>query len=176
MMRVNSRRDFRESSYMRKKRFREEEDNYITKTFFCGPGVVRVYCMDEEEGDYDEEETEFDRSTARKIDRYILNSDVWCEDLAGYYRGEGVKSIVYSHMTSFEGEYYMAWNITYDPKKVDLDDLEDYMEGQMADGWGEGFEQHPFEVEGDDYWHKEERSYSPWTSGGDFRLIMSSRN
>lgn len=175
MMRINSRRDFRESSYIRKKRFREEEDNYITKTFFCGPGTVRTYCMDEEEGDYDEKETEFDRSTARKIDRYILDGDDWCEDLAEYYRGEGVKSIVYSHMTSFEGEYYMAWNITYDPKKVDLDDLEDYMEGQMADGWGESFEQHPFEVEGDDFWHKEERSYSPWTPE-DFRLIMSSRN
>lgn len=162
MTRIVPSRNLKESLSSRKIKFKEKEDNFATKKFFCGPGVVKTYYIDEEEGDYDEKETEYDRLTAKKIERFILNDDDWYTDLAPYYKNKGVKSILFSHITSFDGYYYTVWDVTYDPEKVDIDDLKDYLEGQMSDGWGESLEQNAFFEERQGYGQREEKYYSPW--------------
>ena len=170
---------------MRHDRYREA--NRTVQNFYCGPGRVTNWYHNEYE-DYDSSEDLFDIDVADQIEDYIFKNEE--TDLAPYFDGEGMESCKFIGMTSYTGKYYMIWEVVYDTSKISEDEISDFLTGQMADGWGEGFEQHPFAtdeyretVEFDDYdedgnytTQQEETttyvdiSYSPW-SGKNFGVF-----
>ncbi len=82
-----------------------------------------------------------------------------------FSKDRGVASKVmaaYPKVKEVEGELYgvLECKISEPLTKEDIHILKDYWTGQMSDGWGEGFEQHPIEVEDGEiyvsFWNSED--------------------
>lgn len=170
----------------RSRRYREA--NVTTQTFYCGPGRVTSWYHNDYE-DYDSSNNVYDEDAASDIEFFIFQNlgDV---ELGEYFENDAVESVKFTGITSIKGRYYTVWEVTYDTAEVSEDEIIDFLTGQMADGWGEGLEQHPFasdseretiefedEDEDGNYSTQQdevttyiEYYFSPW-SGKDFEVI-----
>ncbi|MBD5112453.1 MAG: hypothetical protein HDT42_08005 [Ruminococcaceae bacterium] len=128
---------------------------------------TRLYCplkfeMDSDDGsgypleidsanyiDYDDEINE---SIRRDL---CSDKDAVERGLAAYLHDKNLNQKVYSAMPEVEtrnGEIYGVVLVkSYgDLEKSELIDLTEELTGQLSDGWGEGFEQHPVTLDGDE--------------------------
>ncbi len=124
----------------------KERDSYSNTDLICvdlivGPGKFTLH----HENDYDNYDDEFfscQWDFMNNVER-MAHSDGWNDDLAEYYDGDGVESIVFDRMVCIEDKTFMVWKATFNPKETDLDKLKRFITEQISDRWGESLEQHP---------------------------------
>ena len=154
-------------------------EKFVTEYVAVGPGLIRVAYSNEYD-EWDDQEDYFDSSLASVIEDFAKECNETSNeddlgDLAKYFDGPGLKSLTFVKIKNIKNNYYMIWKVVYDPDSVDMEDIAEYLEGQMSDGWGEGFEQLSFnEYDEDlDMWDDELEEnvsaltheifyYSPW--------------
>ena len=88
----------------------------------------------------------YNPSLAKRITGFIRRTSFGSEDLAQYISSmmEGVESIKFVAIWDINIKYYTIWKVTYDPEIVDINEIGEYLIGQMTDGWGESLEQVSF--------------------------------
>ena len=121
-----------------------KEGQLKTSYFACGPAVVRIYHTNEYE-DYYEEDYYYDRKTAKRIEDFI--NDGFTEDFAESYHDEGVESITFDSISSWNKEYYTVWKVVYDPSVADVEKIKDHLRAQMGNSWGPWVFGHAFDTE-----------------------------
>lgn len=152
-------------------------DDIRQMTFDSGPVKQTYYCpltaelIDEEEYNCPVS-NRFLRYYADMIQETIVeyraNDD---QDMAEYYHGDdNLKNKLASMVWGVElyrgrlfGKIDCSFKEELTPAEEEL--LKDYITGQNADGWGEGFEQHPLKTEDGDLY------VSFWNSGDDYSIM-----
>lgn len=137
-----------------------------TETFYC-PLTCNVFERNEY-GDINEEPDEFDGRYAADYEHEIkaaIYRDNARDDInmAEYFDGSNGAQSKLKSMTwgvrNVRGELYGCIKVElteplYDSEK---DEVVEFISGQNSDGWGEGFEQHPIDIGGDElyvsFWH-----------------------
>ena len=142
-----------------------------TETFYC-PLTVNVFERNDY-GDINEEPDEFDGRYAAEyedqikaaIDRDNARDNV---NMAEYFDGSnGVQSKLKSMqwgVQNVRGELYGCIKVDLTEPLTDSEKAEliDFISAQNSDGWGEGFEQRPIDIGGDEMY------VSFWHSGDDY--------
>lgn len=145
-----------------------------TETFYC-PLTVNVFERNDY-GDINEEPDEFDGRYAAEyedqikaaIDRDNARDNV---NMAEYFDGSnGVQSKLKSMqwgVQNVRGELYGCIKVDLTEPLTDSEKAEliDFISAQNSDGWGEGFEQHPIDIGGDEMY------VSFWHSGDDYFIF-----
>lgn len=158
---------------------------------YTGPGVVNETSWGEYTEEYTYENRKFHAGQAEEIAEAIRDDLDSIKDdaprgLIEYCDVAGCESLTFKDVVNINEQFFLSWilKVNEDFRDEDMEKFKDWISGQMSDGWGEGFEQHPFEtstyedyVDVEDYDEEsgetnytqetdhihEELSFSPWS-------------
>ena len=159
----------------------------------CGPGIITTWQTGDNTGTNDYSDYVYMQGVADMIQEAIiddLKGQGGLDSLSQYCDINGITKITFKRVKNIDNRYYLEWEVEAEDSisESDIEKFKDWFEGQMSDGWGEGFEQRPFNSYEDttDYEYEEEGDeedeggfytdyetvkcedfYSPWTSPAD---------
>ena len=146
----------------------------VTQKFYCPLRVV-VYVPNRW-GDYDDKEYEYDGEFAaryeNRIRQRLLAYNADCDNMAEYYSGSNalvrkLRSVVWDFERRGSKLYGCITVETAGELTMEQEaDLKRWIEGQNADGLGEGFEQQEIEI--DREWRGSRMYVSFWNSDEDY--------